>query len=62
MKNILLAIILIWSNTIVIAQTKTGFSKTWVFIVSLFEFSDYSLACFDKEGRIDSKILNFYKK
>ena len=61
MKNFLLAIILIGSNAIVSAQTKTGFSKTWVFMVSLVEFSDTSLASFDKEGRIDSKILNFFK-
>jgi hypothetical protein len=42
MKNFLLAIILLWSNAIVSAQTKSGFSKTWVFMVSLVEFSDTS--------------------
>ena len=61
MKNFLLTVLLIGSYSFLSAQTKTGFSKTWVFMASLVEFSDTGLASFDKEGRIDSKILNFFK-
>ena len=61
MKNFLLTVLLIWSHSFINAQTKTGFSKTWVFMVSLVEWADTSIATFEKEGRIDSKIFNFFK-
>jgi len=44
------------------AQTKTGFGKTWVFMVSLVEWEDTTMATFDKDGRIDSAIINFFLK
>jgi Caspase domain len=41
---------------------KTGFGNTWVFMVSLLEWEDKTVATFEKDGRIDSAIINFFLK
>jgi len=61
MKYCLVVLLLSISVSFSHAQTKTGFGKTWVFMVSLVEWEDTTLAKFDKEGRIDSKINEFFK-
>jgi hypothetical protein len=62
MKYYLLILLLVCSHTFLNAQTKTGFGKTWVFMVSLVEWEDTSIPSFEKDGRIDSKIIDFFKK
>ncbi len=62
MKYCLFILLLLFTTTFLNAQPKTGFGKTWVFMVSLVEWEDTTLSKFDKEGRIDTKIIDFFKK
>ena len=62
MRYLLLTLLLVCSHIFLNAQTKTGFGKTWVFMVSLVEWEDTSIPAFEKDGRIDAKIIDFYKK
>ncbi len=62
MRYLLLTLLLVCAHTFLNAQTKTGFGKTWVFMVSLVEWEDTSIPAFEKDGRIDSKIIDFFKK
>jgi len=62
MKHRLFTLLLLVSFTFLSAQTKTGFGKTWVFMVSLVEWEDTTMATFDKDGRIDSSIIKFFLK
>jgi len=62
MKKILFLTFLLFSvHSFLLAQSKTGFSKTWVVMVSLLEWADTSLSTFDKAGRIDEKMIHFFK-
>ncbi|WP_435356434.1 Tudor-knot domain-containing protein [Emticicia sp. SJ17W-69] len=62
MKNIILCFLLLLSNLSVIAQTKTGFSRTWVFMVGVLEWADAnSFASFEKKERVDAKIMRFFQ-
>ncbi|MFN3851539.1 MAG: caspase family protein [Spirosomataceae bacterium] len=46
-----------------IAQTQTGFKRTWVFMVGVLEWADKeTFAPFDKAGRVDAKIFKFFEK
>lgn len=64
MKKLLLIILLcISSNSFMMAQSKTGFGKTWVFIVGVLEWKDSnSFASFEKKDRLDNKILKFFRE
>lgn len=62
MKHSLLILLLVCSHTFLNAQAKSGFGKTWVFMVSLVEWEDTTMATFDKDGRIDSAIIDFFSK
>ena len=45
-----------------IAQTKTGFDRTWVFMVGVLEWEDANtFASFEKKERVDAKILRFFQ-
>jgi hypothetical protein len=45
------------------AQTKTSFTRTWVFMVGVLEWEDSnSFASFDKKARVDAEIYKFFQK
>jgi hypothetical protein len=62
MKNIVLFLFFFSSFTFVNAQNKANSGKTLVFMVSLLEWEDTTMSTFEKEGRIDSTIIDFFKK
>ena len=46
-----------------ISQVKLDYAKTWVFMVGVLEWADgKTFAPFEKEGRVDAKIMNFFEK
>ena len=62
MKHLLFTLLLLFFLSFTNAQTKSGFGNTWVFMVSLVEWEDTTMASFDKDGRIDSAIINYFIK
>ncbi len=62
MKKLILISLLFLSNFLAMAQTKTGFNRTWVFMVGVLEWADAnSFASFEKKERVDAKILKFFQ-
>jgi len=46
-----------------IAQEKLDYARTWVFMVGVLEWADgKTFAPFEKEGRVDAKIMNFFEQ
>jgi RNA binding activity-knot of a chromodomain/Peptidase family C25 len=63
MKKTLLLIILLYSTFSSLAQSKSGFKNTWVFMVGVLEWKNHeNFASFDKTNRIDAKIIKFFQK
>ncbi len=62
MKKLILTSLLFLSNFLTIAQSKTGFDHTWVFMVGVLEWEDANtFASFEKKERVDAKILRFFQ-
>ncbi|WP_064196371.1 MULTISPECIES: caspase family protein [Emticicia] len=63
MKKYFLLLSLLVINLKGIGQQKLDYSRTWVFMVGVLEWADANtFASFDKKGRLDTKILNFFQK
>jgi RNA binding activity-knot of a chromodomain len=63
MKKTLPLLILLFSTFTSIAQSKSGFKNTWVFMVGVLEWKDHkNFASFDKTNRIDAEIVKFFQQ
>jgi hypothetical protein len=63
MKKVYLFFILIILSLKGICQEQLDYGRTWVFMVGVLEWSDANtFASFDKQGRVDAKIMKFFEK
>jgi len=63
MKKVYLLFVMILLSLNGICQEKLDYGRTWVFMVGVLEWADVNtFASFDKQGRVDAKIMKFFEK
>ena len=63
MKKVYLLFVMILLSLKGICQEKLDYGRTWVFMVGVLEWADANtFASFDKQDRVDAKIMKFFEK